>query len=155
MEDYEKKLSDLIKKENVVFLDTPDMTDTIDILVENAVKNKKITDKENFKNAVLEREELVSTGIGLGVALPHTKSKDIEEFFMVVGINKEGIDWDAIDRNPVGIVFLIGGPEKEDSQKEYLQIVSKLMLLIKNKERRVMLLNSETAQEVADIFEKF
>ena len=74
---------------------------------------------------------------------------------MVVGINKEGIDWDAIDRNPVGIVFLIGGPEKEDSQKEYLQIVSKLMLLIKNKERRVMLLNSETAQEVADIFEKF
>lgn len=150
-----KKLSDLIKKENVVFLDTPDMTDTIDILVENAVKNKKITDKENFKNAVLEREELVSTGIGLGVALPHTKSKDIEEFFMVVGINKEGIDWDAIDRNPVGIVFLIGGPEKEDSQKEYLQIVSKLMLLIKNKERRVMLLNSETAQEVADIFEKF
>ena len=150
-----KKLSDLIKKETVVFLDTPDMTDTIDILVENAVKNKKITDKENFKNAVLEREELVSTGIGLGVALPHTKSKDIEEFFMVVGINKEGIDWDAIDRNPVGIVFLIGGPEKEDSQKEYLQIVSKLMLLIKNKERRVMLLNSETAQEVADIFEKF
>ncbi len=150
-----KKLSDLIKKENVVFLDTPDMTDTIDILVENAIKNKKIKDKDSFKNAVLEREELVSTGIGLGVALPHTKSKDIEEFFMVVGINKEGIDWDAIDRNPVGIVFLIGGPETESSQKEYLQIVSKLMLLIKNKERRVMLLNSETAQEVADIFDKF
>ena len=150
-----KKLSDLIKKENVVFLDTPDMTDTIDILVENAVKNKKITDKENFKNAVLEREELVSTGIGLGVALPHTKSKDIEEFFIIVGINKEGIDWDAIDRNPVGIVFLIGGPETESSQKEYLQIVSKLMLLIKNKERRMSLLNSETAKEIADIFEKF
>ena len=150
-----KKLADLIKKENVVFLETPDMADTIEILTENAINNKKIKDKENFKNAVLEREELVSTGIGLGVALPHTKSKDIEEFFIIVGINKEGIDWDAIDRNPVGIVFLIGGPETESSQKEYLQIVSKLMLLIKNKERRMSLLNSETAKEIADIFEKF
>lgn len=150
-----KKLSDLIKKENVVFLETIDMVDTIELLTENAINNQKIKDKESFKNAVLEREELVSTGIGLGVALPHTKSKDIEEFFIVIGINKEGIDWDAIDRNPVGIVFLIGGPEAEDSQKEYLQIVSKLMLLIKNKERRISLLNSENAQEIADIFEKF
>lgn len=150
-----KKLSDLIKKENVVFLETIDMVDTIEVLTENAINNQKIKDKESFKNAVLEREELVSTGIGLGVALPHTKAKDIEEFFIVIGINKEGIDWDAIDRNPVGIVFLIGGPEAEDSQKEYLQIVSKLMLLIKNKERRISLLNSENAQEIADIFEKF
>ena len=150
-----KKLSDLIKKENVVFLETIDMVDTIEVLTENAINNQKIKDKESFKNAVLEREELVSTGIGLGVALPHTKSKDIEEFFIVIGINKEGIDWDAIDRNPVGIVFLIGGPAAEDSQKEYLQIVSKLMLLIKNKERRISLLNSENAQEIADIFEKF
>ena len=150
-----KKLSDLIKKENVVFLETIDMVDTIEVLTENAINNQKIKDKESFKNAVLEREELVRTGIGLGVALPHTKSKDIEEFFIVIGINKEGIDWDAIDRNPVGIVFLIGGPEAEDSQKEYLQIVSKLMLLIKNKERRISLLNSENAQEIADIFEKF
>ena len=150
-----KKLSDLIKKENVVFLETIDMVDTIEVLTENTINNQKIKDKESFKNAVLEREELVSTGIGLGVALPHTKSKDIEEFFIVIGINKEGIDWDAIDRNPVGIVFLIGGPEAEDSQKEYLQIVSKLMLLIKNKERRISLLNSENAQEIADIFEKF
>ena len=150
-----KKLSDLIKKENVVFLETIDMFDTIEVLTENTINNQKIKDKESFKNAVLEREELVSTGIGLGVALPHTKSKDIEEFFIVIGINKEGIDWDAIDRNPVGIVFLIGGPEAEDSQKEYLQIVSKLMLLIKNKERRISLLNSENAQEIADIFEKF
>ncbi len=150
-----KKLSDLIKKENVVFLETIDMVDTIEVLTENAINNQKIKDKESFKNAVLEREELVSTVFGLGVALPHTKSKDIEEFFIVIGINKEGIDWDAIDRNPVGIVFLIGGPEAEDSQKEYLQIVSKLMLLIKNKERRISLLNSENAQEIADIFEKF
>lgn len=150
-----KKLSDFIKKENIVFLDTNDMEETIEILVENAYNSGIIKDKKMFINAVLEREELVSTGIGLGVALPHAKLLEIEDFFVVIGINKEGIDWDAIDRNPVGIVFLIGGPEKENSQKEYLKIISKFMLLIKNKDRRLMLLNSSSQEEIVNIFEKF
>lgn len=150
-----KKLSDFIKKENIVFLDTNDMKETVEILVENAYNSGIIKDKKMFINAVLEREELVSTGIGLGVALPHAKLLEIEDFFIVIGINKEGIDWDAIDRNPVGIVFLIGGPEKENSQKEYLKIISKFMLLIKNKDRRLMLLNSSSQEEVVNIFEKF
>lgn len=150
-----KKLSDFIKKENIVFLDTNDMEETVEILVENAYNSGIIKDKKMFINAVLEREELVSTGIGLGVALPHAKLLEIEDFFVVIGINKEGIDWDAIDRNPVGIVFLIGGPEKENSQKEYLKIISKFMLLIKNKDRRLMLLNSSSQEEVVNIFEKF
>lgn len=150
-----KKLSELIKKENILFLETEGMEDTIELLVENANKFNKIFDKKRFKEAVLEREELVSTGIGLGVALPHAKLKEIEDFFIIVGINKNGIDWDAIDRNPVGIVFLIGGPEGENSQKEYLQIISKLMLLIKNKERRLHLLNTENEEEIVNIFEKF
>jgi len=150
-----KKLADLIKKENVIFLNTDDMEDTIEILVENAFNSNEIKDKKLFITAVLEREELVSTGIGLGVALPHAKLSEIEDFFVIVGINKNGIDWDAIDRNPVGIVFLIGGPEKDDSQKEYLKIISKLMLLIKNKDRRLMLLNAESEQEIVNIFEKF
>jgi len=150
-----KKLSDFIKKENIVFLDTNDMEETVEILVENACNSGIIKEKKMFINAVLEREELVSTGIGLGVALPHAKLLEIEDFFVVIGINKEGIDWDAIDRNPVGIVFLIGGPEKENSQKEYLKIISKFMLLIKNKDRRLMLLNSSSQEEVVNIFEKF
>ncbi len=150
-----KKLSDFIKKENIVFLDTNDMEETVEILVENAYNSGIIKEKKMFINAVLEREELVSTGIGLGVALPHAKLLEIEDFFIVIGINKEGIDWDAIDRNPVGIVFLIGGPEKENSQKEYLKIISKFMLLIKNKDRRLMLLNSSSQEEVVNIFEKF
>ncbi len=150
-----KKLSNFIKKENIVFLNTNDMEETVEILVENAYKTGIIKDKKMFIDAVLEREELVSTGIGLGVALPHAKLLEIEDFFIVIGINKEGIDWDAIDRNPVGIVFLIGGPEKENSQKEYLKIISKFMLLIKNKDRRLMLLNSSSEEEVVNIFEKF
>ena len=75
-----KKLSDFIKKENIVFLDTNDMEETVEILVENAYNSGIIKDKKMFINAVLEREELVSTGIGLGVALPHAKLLEIEDF---------------------------------------------------------------------------
>lgn len=150
-----KKLSELINVNNILFLNTDDMEDTINILAKNAFESNKISNKEVFVQAVLEREELVSTGIGLGVALPHAKLTNIEDFFIIVGINKEGIDWDAIDRNPVGLVFLIGGPEKEDSPREYLQLISKLMLLIKNRDRRLMLLNAKDENEVATIFEKF
>lgn len=150
-----KKLSELINVDNVIFLSTDDMEDTINILATNAFESNKISDKEAFVQAVLEREELVSTGIGLGVALPHAKLENIEGFFIIVGINKDGIDWDAIDRNPVGLVFLIGGPEKSDSQREYLQLISKLMLLIKNKDRRLMLLNAKDKNEIVSIFEKF
>lgn len=149
------KLSDIIKVENVVFLETLQMADTIECLVENANEFGKIKDKQIFFEAVAERESLVSTGIGLGVAIPHAKLNNIDDFFIIIGINREGIDWDAIDRNPVGIVFLIGGPDHKESQKEYLQIISKLMLLIKNKERRTTLLNSNDKQEVVDVFEKF
>ena len=77
-----KKLSNFIKKENIVFLDTNDMEETVEILVENAYNSGIIKDKKMFINAVLEREELVSTGIGLGVALPHAKLLEIEDFFM-------------------------------------------------------------------------
>lgn len=147
------KLKELITKETVIFLETLEMEDTIDALVGKAKVEGLISDEKSFKEAVLEREELVSTGIGLGVAIPHAKVKELDKFFVIVGLNKNGLDWDAIDRNPVGAVFLIGGPEKQ--QKKYLQIIAKLILLIKNPERRQKLLNAQEEQEIVEIFQEF
>lgn len=146
-------LSKLITEENIVFLDTKEMQETVTELTDKAFEMKRIADKSVFLDAVLERESLVSTGIGLGVALPHVKLPEIEEFFIVVGINNDGIDWDAIDRMPVSAVFLIGGPD--NNQKKYLQIIAKLMLLIKNSDRRAKLLSAKEAIDVVRLFEKF
>lgn len=150
-----KFLRDLIKEETIVFLDTTEMQDTISEMIEIAEREKFIKDKEKFKEAILDREGLVSTGIGLGVAIPHAKLEGLENFFIIVGINKKGLDWDAIDRNPVGIVFLIGGPDREGAQREYLKIIAKLMLLIKNDTRRNFLINANQKSEVVDIFKEF
>lgn len=150
-----KFLKELIKENTVVFLETTEMQDTIIKMVEIAKQENFIKDKEKFRLAILDRENLVSTGIGLGVAIPHAKLDDVDDFFIIVGINKKGLDWDAIDRNPVGIVFLIGGPDKEGAQREYLKIIAKLMLLIKNDIRRNFLINASQKEQVVDIFKEF
>ncbi len=147
------KLGEIIVEENVIFLDTLEMKDTIKLLIDKAYEKGKIADKKNFEKAVLEREEIVSTGIGFGVAIPHAKLNNIKEFFIIVGITKKGLDWDAIDRKPVRAVFLIGGPEGE--QKEYLKIISKLILLIKNGDRREKLFQATNEKEIIEIFQNF
>lgn len=146
-------LNKLITQKDIVFLETAEMNQTLTDLAEKALELGKISDKDNFLDAVLAREELVSTGIGFGVAIPHVKLPDINEFFIIVGISSKGIDWDAIDREPVSAVFLIGGPDND--QKKYLQIIAKLMLLIKKPERREKLLSATEAINVVELFEKF
>ncbi|MGM0509204.1 MAG: PTS sugar transporter subunit IIA [Fusobacteriota bacterium] len=146
-------LNNLINKDSIVFLETSEMKDTIDKLVNKAYELGKINNIKEFENAVLEREKIVSTGIGFGIAIPHSKMDNINDFFIIVGKNKKGLDWDAIDRKPVSTVFLIGGPNGQ--QKKYLKLIARLTLLIKNEKRRKKLFESETAEEIIKIFEKF
>ena len=148
------KISDYLDPELVLFLDVSDQGEAIDLLIDLVDKVGKLPEKEAFRKAIFEREELISTGIGLGVAIPHAKSKAFKEFFIVVGIQqKKGIEWDAIDKAPVRFIFLIGGPE--DCQSEYLQILSHLTVAIKDAQVRKDLLRATTSDEVLLAFSAF
>ncbi len=146
-------LNKIIKEENILILDTLRMEDTINTMIELAYKNKIIKDKRSFEEAILEREDLVSTGIGFGIAIPHAKLTNIDDFFVIIGLSKAGIDWDAIDRKPVRAVFLIGGPEGK--QREYLKIISRIMLLVKNEKTRNKLYSDIPFEEIKNIFKNF
>ncbi len=146
-------LNELIKSDSVVFLDTVEMRDTIKVLANKAIELGYIKEEDNFEEAILSREELVSTGIGLGISIPHAKMEGIKNFFAVIGICKNGLDWDSIDRKPVRAVFMIGGPDAE--KKEYLRIMSKLILIMKNEERRNKLFLTDSKEVAADIFSDF
>lgn len=147
------ELKELINEKGIVFLECREMKDTIKELTQKAFSISLINSAENFETAILNREELVSTGIGMGISIPHAKLKEIEKFFIVVGLAKKGLDWDSIDRKPVRAVFMIGGPE--NSQKEYLKILSKLILLLKNEERRERLFSAEKESDIVEIFSEF
>lgn len=130
--------------------DAPSRNDVIEALVDLLHKKKKIDDKDFFYQAVIEREEIVTTGIGMGVAIPHAKFSDLHKFFIAIGVLKKGVDWGSLDGTPVRIVFLIGGPD--DKQTEYLQILSGITVALKNEERRKAILQAENAQQVIDVF---
>ncbi len=123
----------------------------IKLLVTKAFEEGKVQSPEDFFTAVLNREEIVTTGIGMGVAIPHAKLQGFDNFFIAIGILDKGVDWKALDGAPVRLIFLIGGPD--DKQTEYLRILSSLTLTLKDEEKRKTLLTTKSASDVVGLFE--
>ncbi len=145
-------ISDYLDERLVRFLHVESQLEAIAQLVDALAKADKLLDKEAFHQAILEREKIVSTGIGIGVAIPHAKMSGYKDFFIAVGIQQgRGIEWHALDGAPIRLVFMIGGPENR--QAEYLKILSLLTQAIKEEERRKKLLKATDALEVLSIFQ--
>lgn len=147
------KIADYLDDRLVIFLDVATRDEAIDLLIDALDKAGKLPDSAVFRSAILHREQLVSTGIGMGVAVPHAKLSSLSEFFIAIGIQtKKGIDWNALDKAPVRLIFLIGGPDGR--QSEYLKILSKLTSAIKDLDLRREILQLETGSQVVSLFEK-
>ena len=145
-------ISDYLEKDLILFLDSKERNEALDTLVSALHVTGKLNEKAPFYDAILHREKVVSTGIGLSVAIPHAKLTGFEDFFIVIGIQKKppGLDWNALDGEPVRLIFMIGGPDNR--QTDYLKILSSLTTAIKDNERRKKLLAAKTSDEVIEIF---
>lgn len=139
------KISKYLDPKLISFISAENRDEALQNIVDNLYRNGTVKDKEIFYNSILEREKVVSTGIGMGVAIPHAKLAGYDDFFIAIGILTKGVDWDSLDGSPVRIIFMIGGPD--DKQTEYLQILSGLTVAIKdeNKRRKMLTLNSPDA----------
>ncbi len=146
------RISDYLDSRLIAFLDVDTRDEAIYALID--LLDEDLPDKEGFTKAIFHREQLVSTGIGMGIAIPHAKLKELTDFFIVIGIQKKkGLDWNALDKAPVRLIFMIGGPE--DKQNEYLQILSLLTSAIRDIELRKQLLNANSAEQVLHLFSRF
>lgn len=145
------RISDYLDSQLIAFLSDETRDNAIDALISLLDTKGVLVDKQAFRDAIFFRENLVSTGIGMGIAIPHAKMKNIKKFFIAIGIQQlKGIEWNALDKAPVRIIFMIGGPE--DKQTEYLQILSMLTSAIKDVELRKKLLKTKSPQEVLELF---
>ena len=145
-------LSGLIKDGAVCFLNALNRDEALRELVNALDRIGELDNPNAFYDAIIKREEIVSTGIGMGVAIPHAKVDGFDHFFLAIGIQKtnEGLGWNALDGASVRLIFMIGGPS--DHQTEYLQILSSLTAAIKDEERRKNILNSKSKDQVLSIF---
>ena len=145
------EISDYLDERLVLFLDAPSRDDALAQLIQALAQRNRLKDVKRFHEAILDREKIVSTGVGLGVAIPHAKLKGYSDFFIAIGIlQNRGVDWNALDGCAVRLVFLIGGPD--DQQTEYLKILSHVTMAIKSEERRKKLLKATDPQEVIALF---
>ena len=143
-------IGDYLSPRGVVFLQDSDRTAVTRELIERAAATERLPDPEVFSQAIFDRESLLSTAVGRGVAVPHAKIAGIPQFFVVIGISSTPVEWDAPDREPVNLVFLIGGPA--DEQTRYLQILAKAMLVVKNDELRDRLREAPSPEAAIDVF---
>ncbi len=144
------RILDYLSESSVLFLDSTNKQEILTMMAAKAANLDNNVDARTFLKAIFERETIMSTGIGLQVAIPHAKLSTIQEFFVIVAILKNDTEWDALDKKPVRLVFMIGGPD--NNQSNYLKILSKITLVIKNPDRRKALKAATDAQAVLAAF---
>jgi PTS system nitrogen regulatory IIA component len=108
---------------------------------------------EEIVQAILKRESLESTGIGNGIAIPHTRLSSIKNFYIILGLSKKGVDFEAIDRKPVHIIFLVLA--REDDKTLYIRILARLARLLHNEEFRNSLLEQNSPEDVIHFIKRF
>jgi len=124
------KLNRFLKKDLIHIGNEGSKRDMLERLIRIIDTEKLIHDIDVLRSSIFYREELMSTGIGLGVAVPHARIKGLDDSIISVGINKEGIkDYDSIDGIPVKIVIMIISGEKQ--HREYLKLLAQIVNIIK------------------------
>ncbi len=121
--------------------------DVLNTLIDAVKKNPAITHPELFKKAVFDREEVTSTGIGGGIAIPHVRMEEVKDITLGVAIVPDGVDFDSIDNQPVYLVVLFATPKNKD--KEYLQLVAKVMQSLRDETLYQRLIKCQSTQQVA------
>jgi len=137
----DKKLVDLA-------LAARDKDDCLAQMVGILSRSPRLKDKAGFLRDVQAREKLVSTGVGYGVGFPHAKSDAVKDVIFAVGRTTAGIEFGALDGEPVRLVFLIGAPKGEEPSRIYLNLMARLSFLMKDEANRRRLLSTDSVDDV-------
>ncbi len=142
-----KSLSRLLAAERILWLDVSNKNDCLRNMVDCLASTSDIENADDVYVAILEREKLLSTGFGLGLAIPHAKLPEIREFVVGLGIHKDGVNFDSLDEKPVHVLVMILGPDSQ--QEEYLKVLSRVTAFLKDNRERLLSLG--TPQEVYEL----
>lgn len=147
-----RKYSDLLDADRIsIGIQAETKHATIDEVVDLLEGHPQIKDLDEVRHAVHERETLMSTGVGLGLALPHAKTNAVETSLAAFGIRRPGIDFESIDGVPVELIFLLVGPES--ARSEHIRILSWISRMMQSADVRKQLLDAGSRSEVMSIFE--
>ena len=131
-----KSLSRLISPERILRLEDSSKNECLRSLVQCLARSGGLEDEDAIFQAILERESLLSTGFGLGLAIPHAKLSVVRDFIVGLGIHSSGVDFDSLDEEPVHILVMILGPDQR--QDEYLKVLSRVTAFLKDNREKLL-----------------
>lgn len=122
----------------------------LNFLVDRIAESGEVEDVEALRHAIFNREKLMSTGIGLGVGVPHARISTVRRMVATVAVNDRPLEgYDSIDSQPVRIVFLVAG--RPDQQSNYVKLLAGLSHIIKNDENRRQLLEASSPEAIHSV----
>lgn len=138
-------LSDLLSSTRVkVPLEATTKDELLRELVDVLVSDRCVQGPEDVLLVVRQREEVLSTGIGNGVAIPHGKSDACSELSIAAGVTRAPVEFDALDGEPIQLVFLLVGPEQ--AAGAHIKALSRISRLVRQPELRQRLVESHDSQ---------
>ena len=147
------RITDLLDRRSVSLTAAPKTkSETLDMAVDLMVKSEKISDREAYRKQVYLREEESTTGIGEGIAIPHGKCDAVKKPGLAAMVIRNGVEFEALDDEPVTLLFLIAAPNTEDNI--HLDVLSKLSVMLMDEEFTASLRNASSVDEFLEIIDK-
>lgn len=145
-------IRDLLAAESINLNGTPaGKTEALNQCIDLMAKSGKIADVEKYRKGVFAREEEGTTGIGMGIAIPHCKSDAVTKAGLAAMVVKDGVDFESLDGTPAKIIFLIAAPNTEDNV--HLQVLSKLSVMLMYEQFTNSLINAGSVDEFLNIID--
>ena len=147
------RIIDLLKKEGIELNSKVNSKEeALNKLVDLMDKEGNLSDKEVYKEAVLKREELSTTGIGDGIAIPHGKSKAVKKAGLSSIVVRDGIDFDSLDGQPAKLFFMIAAPEEANNL--HLDVLARLSTILMDEDFRNKLINANSKEEYLKLIDE-
>ena len=147
------RITDLLDKRSISLDAAPKTkSEALDMVVDLMVKSEKISDREAYRKQVYLREEESTTGIGEGIAIPHGKCDAVKKPGLAAMVVKNGVEFEALDDEPVTLLFLIAAPNTEDNI--HLDVLSKLSVMLMDDNFTESLRNAGSVDEFMEIIDK-
>jgi fructose-specific phosphotransferase system IIA component len=145
------KISDILTEQLVVTgLEGSSKDEIIDAMIDLVAATPKVLNKQRVRDAIFEREKIMSTGVGNGFAIPHGKTDAVSDIVAAFAVTKDPIDYQSLDEKPVRLVFLLVG--KDNMVGPHIKLLSRISRLMNKEEFRKRLLDLSTPKDIIEMF---
>jgi mannitol/fructose-specific phosphotransferase system IIA component (Ntr-type) len=148
------KISSLLTPERIIDLKCRTKGEALKELFRVIETAPEITDGRSFEKSIIERENVLTTGIGFEMAIPHVRLSSIKDFVMAIGRCGAGVDFDSLDGKPVKLIIMIASSDRQD-RNEFLKVLAKAVMLFKDEAFRRKVLKADSSEAIFSLLKPY